>query len=491
MAWNGMPMGCASRRLAVLVATLLPAANLAAAPAANPAAAIATAAGHPAHRHLRAEASWSRDGRTGTSTLEIAGVARLERDCSARLCGGAWFDGLHGATFGINGTLFPLNAADDAAERTFAAIASTAFAEPEFLAGGGTVSALQNPGAAQLRYRIRAPQGAELIAVADARTLRLTAVESADRTPYRQLTASAAGGAIVYGRRAYDRIAPVDGPLSAPSGPAVSVSAEQELPLLRESLPIVPCSLSGRSATCLLDTGTTPSAVTLDFAERLDQEPYGQIEIAGLGTYLTGAVDAGPLVIGGASFGPLHFAVIPRARGPAFDVVLGSDVLAALRLTFETGRGRVRIGPAGDAADGAAIAVTFSGGLPFAQVRLGQRDGAEPMLVDTGDSEGISIGYDEYRDDAGLFAAHATSTAAGLGGQTRDALAGTLDRADVGGLPFENVSISAVRGQHIGHIGYGLVSRCTALAIELSRRRISCRRSPAEPARPGPREPER
>jgi hypothetical protein len=468
-------MGCASRRLAVLVAMLLPAAaQLGAAPAVNPAAAIAAAAGHPVHRHLRADARWSRGGQTGTATLETAGAARLERECSAGLCSGIWFDGFHGAAFGINGTLFPLEAAPDAAQRSFTAIASTAFAEPEFLAGGGTVIRLPAASDAKLRYGVRAPQGAELVAVADPRTQRLTAVERPDGTPYRELVAGVDGSAILYGTRAYDRIATADGSLAPPGGPAVSVDATRDMPIRDQSLPLVPCSLNGRDATCLLDTGTTPSAVTLDFAERLDREPYGEIEVSGLSKYLTGVIDAGPLVLGGATFGTLHFAVIPRTRGPAFDVVLGSDVLAALSITIEPGHRRARVGPAGAGGGGSTIALTFPGGLPFAAVRLAGREEPEPMLVDTGDAEGISIGYDRYREDSGLFAVRSATVAAGVAGTPMDALAGTLDRADIGGRPFENVPISAVRGQHTGHVGYGLVVRCQPLTIDLGRQRIRC-----------------
>jgi hypothetical protein len=477
-------MGCASRRLAVLVAMLLPAANLGAAPAANPAAAVAAAAGHPAHRHLRAETHWSRDGRRGSATLEIAAGARLERTCSAGLCGGTWFDGRHGATFGINATPFPLSGAEDAALRTYAAVASTAFAEPEFLAGGGTVTPLPGRGDGVRRYKVRAPGGTDLVAVADGRTARLTAVETIDGAPFRQLAASVSGSTILYGTQAYERVMPADTLLAGPTGPAVSIGAEQALPLLQPSLPIVACSLNGRAAKCLLDTGTTPSALTLDFAERLEREPYGEIEVTGLGTYLTGVVDAGPLVLGGATFDSLHFAVIPRARGPAFDVVLGSDVLAALRITIDPGGRRARIGPPGDEPVGVAIALAFSGGLPFARVRLGQRDQSEAMLVDTGDSEAISIGYDEYRDDGGLFSAQPGTTAAGLGGPPMDALTGVLDRADVGGRTFEHVSISAVRGQHVGHIGYGLAVRCAQFTLDVGRQRVVCGATSTDAAGP-------
>lgn len=481
-------MGCAFRPLALLAATLVPAATTAAVPPPNPAAAIAAAAGHPAQRHLRAEAHWTRDGQSGTVSLETAGVERLVRECSAQLCSGSWFDGGQRATFGINGTPFPESTNDDA-ERTFAAIASTAFAEPEFLGGGGTVAAMPDAGDARLRYRVTAPRGTALIAVADAQSHRLTGIESADRTLFRPLTANVSGTTILYAARAYDRVEEVAGPIVAPSGPAVSLSETKQLPLLEEAVPIVPCSLSGRAARCLIDTGTTPSAVTLDFAERLGQEPHGRIEISGLGTYLTGAVDAGPITLGSATFGVLHLAVIPRARGVPFDIVLGSDALAGLRITFDSRRRQARIASAGDGLTGTPIAVAFSGGLPYVQVRLGQRDEPESMLVDTGDSALLSIGYDEYREDPALFAARGADAAAGLGTLPLDAVEGRIRRAEVGAQLFDDVPISAVRGQHAGHVGYGLAGRCPALTLDLGRRRIVCGTDAPQPGAEPAREP--
>ncbi len=481
-------MGCASRRLAVLVAMLLPATNSAAAPPANPAAPIAVAAGHPAQHHIRAQTNWSREGQSGTLTLETQGVQRLERECADDLCSGSWFDGRERRTFGINGTPFPDRNGDPGAERTFAAIVSTAFAEPEFLVAGGTVASLPDAGDGQLRYRVSAPQGSELVAVADARTHRLTGVTSPDGTRGRRLIATIAGATTVYGTRAYDRVAAADGALVPPAGPAVSVGEPAELAVSRDALPIVACSLNGHPANCLIDTGTTPSAVTLDFAERLGQEPHGRIEIGGLGTYLTGAIQAGPLVVASATFPALRLAVIPRAR-PNFDVVLGSDVLAGLRIVFAGGGHRARIEPATGDLDGTPVALEFAAGLPFVEVRLGGRDEREPLLVDTGDSNLVSIGYDEYREDSGLFAPRGSGTAAGLGAEPMDTVDGILDRLDIAGQSLSDVPISAVRGQHGGHLGYALAGRCTSLTLDLGARRIGVRLSAPDRKQPAAREP--
>ena len=103
------------------------------------------------------------EGRTVTTTLDVLGTQRLVRRCVAGVCGGTWFDGSREWTFALNDVALP-EEVDEATltQRTLAAIASYAFAEPAFRAAGGTVDAA-GPG----RWRVRARDGIELIAVAD------------------------------------------------------------------------------------------------------------------------------------------------------------------------------------------------------------------------------------------------------------------------------------------------------------------------------------
>jgi hypothetical protein len=375
------------------------------------------------------------------------------------------------------------------AERTFAAIASTAFAEPDFRAAGGTVDALPAAGS-ELRYAVRAPDGARLIAIADRENNRLEAVETADGVSFRRLFASSTGSTILYAAQHYDRVWVNVVPPAAPTGPPVSVRPGPHLTSLSGVLPIVPCAVDGQAASCLLDTGTTPSAMTLDLAERLGREPRGHIEIAGFSTYLTGIVDGAVTTLGGATFGPLSFAVIPRARGAHFDVILGSDVLAAIGVVFEQSGSRIRI-TAREAPAAGAIPLVFEGGRPFLDAQLGSPPLGLTMLLDTGDTETLSIGYDTYRENSALFAAGGAGTAQGLAG-SMDTLEGELDYAEIGGLAFERLPISAVRGQHVGHVGFGLVRHCSSFELELSEERIACSRvPPTGPASPHPPPPAR
>lgn len=482
-------MQSAARRAAAPVAATLMAGFAAAALAADaPAGMIGAAAGHPAGRHLHAEISRVRDGQTVVSSLDVDGLNRLERECAADLCHGTWFDGARSFAFGINGAVLHDRDSDDPTTKTFAAIASTAFAEPGFAAAGGRVAPLPDRGDGRLRFRVNAPGGAELIAVAAARTGRLTGAERRDGTSYATLIASGSAPGLIYGSQAYDRVVVVDEPLRGPAGPPIQIGEGREINLLPGPLPIVPCRLAGRAAACLIDSGSTPSAVTLAFAEALDREPRGSIEVSGLDSYLTGVVDAGPLEIGAADIASLHFAVIPHVRAAGFDVILGSDALAGLRVEFDPGRRRARIEAGRKAPAGPPIPVDFKAGLPFADVRLGGRTQPESMLVDTGDSETLSIGYDEYRVDMGLFAASGHSVARGAGAASMDTVDGELGSVEVGAARFEHVPIAAVRGQHVGHLGFGFAARCGRFVLALGEGRIECLGSAEGPARPAERQ---
>jgi hypothetical protein len=146
-----------------------------------------------------------------------------------------------------------------------------------------------------------------------------------------------------------------------------------------------------------------------------------------------------------------------------------------VRVALDVEHRRARVTASAVQPVGTPIAIDFAGGVPYAAVRLGARDTREAMLVDTGDSGLVSIGYDEYREDPELFAVRGSGSALGLGGSVVDTLQGELSHAEVGGQALADVPISAVRGQHAGHIGYGLAARCASLVLDLGQRRIECR----------------
>ncbi len=459
-------MGFASRRFA---APLVLALFLTGAQPADRAALdrIAAYAGHPATLHLRATRTLVVDNRTTLETLDAQGAKRLVRTCRDGLCHGIWNDGHTVRPFGINGVPLPDDDLDAARERTAAAIDTTAFAEPDF---AGTVAPLP-PAGGQNRWLVHVSGGSPLVAWTDENGAIRGIGGPEERIPAPVYAAATPGGAILYARVALASAERLDGPLEAPPGARTITGASLQLPL-SGPLPIVPCHIDGRPARCLLDTGTTPSGVTLDFAERLGAEPHGEITIAALGTYVTGTIDQRTIALGNATIGPLSLAVIPTAQGIGFDAILGTDALAGLRLTFDSKTRTVEIGAPGGPLEGALVPLRFTGdGVPLVNADIG--DLPQALLFDTGDNGLLSIGFDTYLKHVDLFAPGPNVPVEGLAG-TAAALAGTIAHARIGGLTLGPAAIRAVRGEHLGHIGFGLAARCAKLVVDISQGELSC-----------------
>ncbi len=458
-------MRFAARLLALLAALPLPAA---AAP--DPLAALAAANGHPALVHVAASATRLVEGRRVGLELEQLGATRLVRHCVGQVCAGSWFDGRRLWTFGVNA--IPLPEADDAAtplRRTLAAIGSYAFAEPAFRAAGGTVSP-RGPG----RFRVRAPEGAELDAVIDPATHALSRVVTPAGEPvaaYGRLVR--VGGATFALERSggletgpLDAASPREGPLGPPGGPATAYRGDGEVALAREPVPIVPCTLAGHRVRCLLDSGATPSAVVLPLVETLGLEPQGELELMGFGRFSTGLVTSGPLALGAARFERVQLAVLPSSGGVPFDVVVGADLLARLRVELDRPHDRARIlAPQSGGAAG-AIPLSFHDGLPHVDALI---DGLPAQaLLDTGDSAVLSLGYAAYRTGP-QWPLLGRGSASGIAGSD-DVLRVTVPSLRVGPLALDAVPAIVRRTQDEPHLGVGLWERCRLELDELNAR---------------------
>ncbi len=442
--------------LLVLSAAL---ANVAAAAPPDPLTVLAAANGHPAGVHFHAVAARTVEGRRVTTTYDQLGATQLVERCIAGVCGGTWFDGTRRWTYGLNEIVLP--EADDEptlTERTLAAIASYAFAEPAFRAAGGTVTA-----AGAGRWRVRARGGLELVAVADAANRTVSRVE----TPAGQVIATyarqaAAGGAAFALDRggpaeigSLDTVDAVAGPLGPPAGAVPSFAAASPLPLAAQPVPIVPCSLGGRTVRCLLDSGATPSAIGLRLAEALNLEPHGELEIAGFSSFATGFVETGPLVLGAARFPRARFAVVPSSSTAPFDVVIGSDLLGRFRLVLDRRRGTAEIVPPGGAAAANPVQLTFHAGSPMVPAQLGPQ--GVRALLDTGDEAVVSLGYALYRVGP-PWPVISRGQAVGMAG-AEDAFTVAIPEVRVGSLALGATNALVRRTQSDPHVGVGLWAR--------------------------------
>ena len=448
-------------RFAVRLLTLAAAlAIVAAAPPPDPLAALAAANGHAALLHLRAAGKRVVEGRTVTTVVDQLGPQRLVRRCINEVCGGTWFDGSRQWTFGLNEVLLP-EEPDDATlvERTLAEIVSYAFAEPGFRAAGGTVTREGTD-----RWRVRARDGAELSAAVDPASHAIRRVE----IPGGRGVASygrevRAGGATFALDRSgpleagpLDSVAVVPGAIDLPAGVAVTIARDVTVLLGDDPIPIMPCILGGRTARCLLDSGATPSAMTLAFAEALHLEPHGELEITGLGRFATGFVEAGPLELGPAHFTSARFAVVPQSSAARFDVVVGSDLLGRVRIVLDRGRRTVRVlEPGGAAPPGSAVPVAFHAGSPVVQTMFGPQ-GAR-ALVDTGDQAVVSFGYAAYRLGP-QWPVVSRGQAIGIAGAD-DTLIVDLPEVRIGPLVLGTTRATVRRTQGQAHVGIGLWDR--------------------------------
>jgi hypothetical protein len=441
--------------LSALAAAL---AAVAAAPP-DPLAAIASANGHPAAIHFHASGMRVVEGRAVSTSLDVLGVTELVRRCVAGACGGVWFDGTRQWTFGLNDVALPEDVdAGVLTQRTLAAISSYAFAESGFRRAGGSVVA---EGAG--RWRVRAPEGLELVAIVDPATATLRRVETAEgrsvATYAHEVRAGGGvfalqrGGAYEYGP--LDEVSAAAGPLGPPPGVTASFAGDDTLALAAQPIPIVPCVIAGRHVRCLLDSGATPSAMTLTVAEALNLEPHGELEIRGIGRFATGFVEAGPLELGSARFSSARFAVVPPTGSAPFDVVVGSDLLARVRLVLDRARGTARIIAPGGSATGTAVALTFHTGSPIVQTMLGPQ-GARALL-DTGDQAIVSFGYGAYRDGP-QWKVVGRGQARGMGGAD-DMLTVEVPDVRIGPLAIGGARATVRRTQGLAHVGIGLWDR--------------------------------
>nr|MDQ6926145.1 hypothetical protein [Candidatus Eremiobacteraeota bacterium] len=199
------------------------------------------------------------------------------------------------------------------------------------------------------------------------------------------------------------------------------------------------------------------SAITLGLAETLGLEPHGEIEIAGMSRFATGFVETGPLALGAARFAGVRLAVIPSSRAARFDVVIGSDLLARVRLVLDRAGRTARILAPGTAIDPpGAVRLTFHNGSPIVQTMFGP-EGARALL-DTGDEAVLSIGYAAYRVGPQWAVVARGGQSVGIAGSD-DVITVEIPDVRVGPLAVGPVRTAVRRTQALAHVGVGLWDR--------------------------------
>ena len=391
-------------------------------------------------------------------------MRRISHRCQHAICRGNYFDGVRTFSLSYNDAAFPESDADNATTRTIRAIDSLAFAEPAFARAGGVVTDEPARGDALARYRVTAPAGHALIAAFDSATGRLAHIDDGESViisyhDYRDVEGTwfafeRTSGAETF---SYDRVTRSAAPLEGPRG--LAIEATDATPLALEGsgpTPMFRCQLASIEFTCLLDTGTVGMAIGLRAAERLHLEPEGEIEVAGLGRYLSGLVHTGPLVLPGARIHDARFIVLPDFR--AADIIVGGDALLSLRASIDYAHRTIAFSPA-EKPVANTLAIAFRDFRPYVDVELGGERTA--LELDTGDDSAIDLGYAYFRTRPDLFLVETRGRTEGIGAST-DRFGGTLHGVGVGPFRFESVAAVVTRTlRERGHLGAKLLERFT------------------------------
>jgi hypothetical protein len=425
---------------------------------------------------------------TGTQTkIDEQGDVVVTQRCSGIVCRGTITNAARGRVsfFSYNGTPVPQTAPLDPLQITLRAIVSYAFTSPEFSTNGGTVVALpeRRLGTSSVApFAVTAPRGAELDALLDPSTGLLVAVAQGHNAIYRYSDQRRVGSltlpfAVLRAdgtSQVYDDRQVAGTPLVPPSGPDVAFARGlQPVSLVPGTLPRFPCRVEELAARCVLDTGASGLAMSLDLADRLGKRLVGELDLEGLGTVASGVVRAESLQLGSMRVGPALYAVLPDAGGFGADVLVGTDVLAHAIVRVDPQRRTIEFAPPSSTISGTRVALAFDGFVPFVSIRLGRLD--ENLILDTGDSGSIDLSEDLAERHPDLIKTNRRRNVIGVGG------IGTQSIGRIGEVEFAGFSIADVPaginrgpGAPASRIGNGFLSRF-AFDLDYTELRMSVR----------------
>ena len=448
---------------------------------------IAAASGVPWRFHVVSRTVSAVEGHLVETRIDAQGERTVTRRCSANVCAGTYAEGRRSALFSYNETPIPQPDPIDAAAATIREIASYAFVDPSFLAGGGRTTDLGVRGVGGDEYAaiaVTVPGATTLIALVDPSSGLLRAVTTGDGTllvrfgdqrRVDNVTLPFAVQVEDKPSQTYDerRIEPEA--LLPPAGPAMTFAARPlEIELApRTGLPRFPCRIENVATICLLDTGASGLAMSLNLADRLHKNPIGEIALEGLGTVLTGVVRAGPLDLGSMRVGPALYAILPDVGSLGADLVVGADVIGRSIVRLDLASRTIAFLPPQSPLEGRPLAMTFDRFTPTIPLELGGL--TTRLAIDTGDEASIDLPIAYYRAHPALFSPQGRRAVVGIGGRGFQTI-GKIAQVRIGDFIASDVPIGATDtgSPTRARIGAGFLSRFV-LELDYARERIALR----------------
>ena len=235
------------------------------------------------------------------------------------------------------------------------------------------------------------------------------------------------------------------------------------LPSERGALPVVACTIAGRTVPALSDTGNSSLAMSLELAERLGIEPSGgAFSIRGVGQYVTG-VALGPALRSARSpFRRRSSRYCTNFTTTATSWSSAPTCSRTLRVAIDYAKGEVFLAPASDERSRrrdctrrARCRSNSQNFVPVAQVRLGATPAA--LALDTGDESTVNLAGDFYARNPALFTPTGSLPVAGIGGTSTEVV-GTIPSVTLAGFQVTRQRIGATKGLAAtadGHLGSG------------------------------------
>ncbi len=438
------------------------------------------AAGVPYRAHVRSVFHSTEDGVNVTTTTDAQAEVFRTQTCAQTLCAGFYFDGTTLDRVDFNQTALPNSQLGGPYAQSLHDAEYLSFLSPTFRgtihdAGATTVNGRT------YRALLIAPHGGVSVRIdVDERTALLASVAD-PRAPaptrfysdYRKVGSFVmpftvrTGSSIVR----YDSRVVASGALAPPTGLHVQLTNAAPLQTSPDvATPIGPCTLAGVPTRCLIDTGNSGMSVSLQLAERLNLPVLGGGEVHGIGGYATEVVRAGPLAIGNALVAPANYTVLDGIESNGYDIVVGTDALAATRVLIDPSARLVRFGAA-PATGATTLDLSFSEFVPIVQTRLG--DVTARLLLDTGDQSGIDLSSNFYAAHPDAFVPTRERGVSGVGGSSVQLL-GQAPYVALGNLVLRDQTIGtspAIDGLADGHLGAGFLTQFL-LVLDYANRRV-------------------
>jgi len=428
--------------------------------------AMRAAAGPVWSAHFVSISRLSFNGTTSTVSSESQGIPFILRRCNGELCDGTYFDGARLFSINVNDTALPQSTAPEPYLRSLRILASLDFLSPGFTARGAR---LLDGGIATLngkRYQtifVVDKQAIPLRIYVDPQShltryaRDVNGEDTFEYRDYRRVNGYTVPFEVLHNGaplERYDDRTPVTSPFRAPHGMAPMFSGAPQAVALDPThvTPVFPCKVRDIAVRCLLDTGNSGISMSTELAAQLDAPVVGEHRVRGLGDYSTEVVRAGPLAIGNATFPEAYYLVLNDIHTYGYDVVIGTDVMAATNVRIDGNARTIQFGAAAQTAT-ITVPISFENFVPTVKVQLGTIE--TRLLVDTGDESNINLAYEFYNKHPTLFTITATRTVRGIGASSVEML-GKIPQVTVGSYTTGPQTIGTTQtlaGTAFGHLG--------------------------------------